>query len=107
MPISVAILIGLFWVQRYGTAPDRRGVRLGDARCGSSRSAPPACRYIVRNPGVLAAVSPHYAIDVPRAPRRHGFLLLGSVVLCVTGGEALYADMGHFGAHADPARVVR
>ena len=87
---------------------DRRGVRLGDAavvrrdrrrRPARTSCAPRAscrrCQPALRASMFLA----HHGM--------HGFLLLGSVVLCVTGGEALYADMGHFGKHADPHRVVR
>ena len=55
-----------------------------------------------------AALSPTYARRVLRRPRpRTAFLALGAVVLAVTGGEALYADMGHFGRAADPPRLVR
>jgi KUP system potassium uptake protein len=53
--------------------------------------------YIVHNPEILKAVSPHYAIRFLVEGGWKAFLLLGSVVLCITGGEALYADMGHFG----------
>jgi KUP system potassium uptake protein len=60
--------------------------------------------YILRHPEILWAVSPHYAAAFLASHGLHGFLLLGSVVLCVTGGEALYADMGHFGK--TPIRVA-
>ena len=53
---------------------------------------------IVRSPGVLAAVNPLYAVSFFAQNGWSGFLVLGSVFLAVTGGEALYADMGHFGA---------
>jgi KUP system potassium uptake protein len=52
---------------------------------------------IARNPAVLAAVDPRYAVRFMLATGRSGFLVLGGVFLCITGGEALYADMGHFG----------
>jgi KUP system potassium uptake protein len=52
---------------------------------------------VVRKPGVLAAVNPWYAIDFFIRDGLQGFLILGAVVLVLTGGEALYADMGHFG----------
>lgn len=52
---------------------------------------------ITKYPAVLAAVNPWYAIRLWLADPMHAFLVLGSVVLCITGGEALYADMGHFG----------
>jgi KUP system potassium uptake protein len=96
VPISAAILIALFLVQRHGT--HRIGSVFGwvmlvwFAAIGAV-----GLPYIVRNPGVLQAVSPHHAISFLATHGMHGFLLLGSVVLCVTGAEALYADMGHFG----------
>ena len=49
------------------------------------------------HPEVLRAVNPWYAVDFFINDRLEGFLILGAVVLVVTGGEALYADMGHFG----------
>jgi KUP system potassium uptake protein len=52
---------------------------------------------IIKNPYVLSAVNPLHAIRFFAHHKLHGFLALGAVVLCVTGGEALYADMGHFG----------
>jgi KUP system potassium uptake protein len=103
VPISAAILIGLFWVQRVGTS--RIGsvfgwvmllwfVAIGIA----------GFRFILHRPEVLLAVSPHHAIAFLAHNGLRGFLLLGSVVLCITGGEALYADMGHFGR--TPIRVA-
>jgi KUP system potassium uptake protein len=56
--------------------------------------------WIMRHPAILWAVNPLYAVRFFITHGRHGFLVLGSVVLCVTGGEALYADMGHFGPRA-------
>jgi KUP system potassium uptake protein len=53
--------------------------------------------WIVRLPSVLAAINPWHAVRFFLENRGHGFLVLGSVFLVVTGGEALYADMGHFG----------
>jgi KUP system potassium uptake protein len=53
---------------------------------------------IVQEPGVLVALSPHYAIEFCAHYRLAAFIAFGSVVLAVTGAEALYADMGHFGA---------
>ena len=52
---------------------------------------------ISHHPGVLAAVNPYYAIAFLRHAGTMGFLVLGGVFLCITGGEALYAYMGHFG----------
>jgi KUP system potassium uptake protein len=54
-------------------------------------------RWIIMHPSVLAAVSPLYGVEFFAANGYKGFLVLGSVFLVVTGGEALYADMGHFG----------
>ena len=59
---------------------------------------------VARYPEILGALSPHYAVRYFAAHGMPGFLVLGSVVLAVTGGEALYADMGHFGAR--PIRVA-
>src|SRR5262249_54442326 len=56
--------------------------------------------WIARHPQVLWALSPHHAVRFFILNGRHGFALLGSIVLVVTGGEALYADMGHFGRRA-------
>ncbi|WP_437908155.1 potassium transporter Kup [Sorangium sp. So ce327] len=54
-------------------------------------------KELISSPGVLRAVSPTYAVSFFVENQLHGFLILGAVVLCITGGEALYADMGHFG----------
>jgi KUP system potassium uptake protein len=54
-------------------------------------------KEILGNPGVFRAISPTYAVAFFAHHQVHGFLILGAVVLCITGGEALYADMGHFG----------
>ena len=59
---------------------------------------------IVHNPGVLVAVDPRHAIGSPADSGTTGFFVLGGVFLCITGGEALYADMGHFGA--GPIRLL-
>jgi KUP system potassium uptake protein len=96
VPISAGILLGLFWVQRYGTG--RIGSVFGWIMLLWFFSiAAVGVPYIVRYPEVLAALSPHYGAVFVATHGVHGFLLLGSVVLCITGCEALYADMGHFG----------
>jgi KUP system potassium uptake protein len=97
IPISLGVLVGLFAIQRHGTA-------------GVGRWFGPimlfwfaillvlGLKQVVAAPGVLAALSPHYAVGFVV---RHGvvaFVALGAVTLAVTGAEALYADMGHFGA---------
>ncbi len=96
VPITVVILILLFWFQKQGTT-------------GIGRIFGPvmvvwfACIAllgvggIVREPSVLKAINPMYAVDFFRRDGLQGFLILGAVVLVLTGGEALYADMGHFG----------
>ncbi len=97
VPITILILVGLFLVQKRGT--HRVGAVFGPMMllwfgCLASLGAP----WIVRNPGVLKAMNPLLAVQFMHAHGSHGFFVLGSVVLCITGGEALYADMGHFGA---------
>ena len=96
VPLTILIISGLFWVQRYGTK--RIGALFGPATilwfiAITLAGAP----WVLRRPEVLAAVNPYYAVHFFMDHGWHGFLVLGSVVLCVTGGEALYADMGHFG----------
>ena len=96
VPITVVILIGLFWFQRRGTAGV--GAVFGPVMVlWFSSITLLGIRGIVMAPGVLRAVFPWYAIDFFLRDRMQGFLILGAVVLVVTGGEALYADMGHFG----------
>ena len=96
VPITVGILIALFAVQRFGT--HRIGTVFGwvmllwFVSIGVAGSL-----WIVREPAVLAAVNPIHAVRFLAGNELKGFLLLGSVVLVITGGEALYADMGHFG----------
>jgi KUP system potassium uptake protein len=103
VPISAAILIGLFWVQRYGTG--RIGSVFGWIMLvWFAAIAAAGLPYIIRNPEVLRALSPHYGAVFLATHGRDGFLLLGSVVLCITGCEALYADMGHFGK--SPIRIA-
>ena len=96
LPISIVILLALFLVQYRGTA--KMGAIFG-----------PICAAwflvlgllglweVLHNPGVLAAISPHWAITFCLHYRLMAFIAFGSVVLAVTGAEALYADMGHFG----------
>jgi KUP system potassium uptake protein len=96
VPIALVVLVGLFLFQRQGTASVARlfgpvmlfwfttlGI-LGIAN-------------IVHHPSVLEAVNPAHALHFFVTNRLLAFLALGAVVLCITGGEALYADMGHFG----------
>ncbi len=102
IPLSVTILAVLFLVQRRGTA-------------GIGRVFGPimvvwfavlallGLRQIIANPDILRALNPVHAIDMFREYGFNGFLALGSIFLVVTGGEALYADMGHFGR--SPIRI--
>jgi len=96
IPITVIILFGLFFIQKYGTA--RVGNIFGPFMFGwFSLLAILGIISIVQNPDILWAINPYHAIAFCG---RHGFMafaVLGSVFLVVTGGEALYADMGHFG----------
>jgi KUP system potassium uptake protein len=96
IPLTLAILFCLFWVQKRGTSGIGRffgpitlvwfGViaLLGVAN-------------ILAHPTILEALSPHHAVAFAWGQPGTTFIILGAVVLCVTGGEALYADLGHFG----------
>ena len=96
LPISVVILVALFLVQYRGTA--KMGAVFG-----------PICAVwflvlgllglweVLHNPGILWALSPHWAVTFCLHYKLMAFIAFGSVVLAVTGAEALYADMGHFG----------
>src|SRR6202021_2152248 len=66
-------------------------------------SAPVGVGAIARHPGVVAALDPRYAVRFMAHSGSAGFMVLGGVFLCITGGEALYGDMGHFGK--GPIRV--
>jgi KUP system potassium uptake protein len=96
IPITLAILFALFAVQKKGTAgigkffgPITLAWFLTIALLGISQ--------IITQPEILKALSPHYAVVFMWANPGITFIILGAVVLCVTGGEALYADLGHFG----------
>ncbi len=94
--ISIAILVGLFLAQRFGTAGV--GAVFGPAiLVWFATIGGLGVYWIAQQPEVLLAVHPSHAIAFFSEHRLHGFLVLGFVFLCVTGGEALYADMGHFG----------
>ncbi len=99
VPITCAILVGLFLMQRRGTAVVGRV--FGPVMVvWFVVLAVLGVIHISRAPEVLAALSPHHAVNFFRAHSWHGIIVLGAVVLAVTGGEALYADMGHFGRRA-------
>ncbi len=96
LPIAIAILIFLFYIQSSGTA--RVGLFFGPIMLVYfGVIAVLGVLSIVKTPGVLWALSPHYAVQFFLIDPERAFLALGSVVLAVTGAEALYADMGHFG----------
>ena len=96
LPLAVLILLALFAVQSFGTA--KIGSAFGPIMllwfivisvlglCG-----------IVQHPGVVVALDPRLAISFLASTGGSGFLVLGGIFLCITGGEALYADMGHIG----------
>ncbi len=96
IPITIVVILGLFWVQKRGTG-------------GVGAVFGPVCVVwflaiaslgvwgIIQEPSVLRALSPTYAVDFFLRNHAEAFFALGSVVLAVTGTEALYADMGHFG----------
>ncbi len=96
IPISIVILVGLFAVQRHGTA--RISTVFGPVMSvWFLVLGVLGLRQIVDHPTVLRAVSPTYAVDLFVSEPLRAFISLGSIFLVVTGGEALYADMGHFG----------
>ena len=103
VPFTIAILVGLFLFQSHGTA--KVGRIFGPVMLvWFVVLAVFGIAQIVRHPSVLVAISPAYASEFFIQNGWHGFLILGAVFLVVTGGEALYADMGHFGTR--PIRIV-
>jgi KUP system potassium uptake protein len=96
LPISCAVLAGLFLFQSLGT--ERIGKVFGPIMLfWFSSLAVLGLAQILRRPEILAALDPRYAVSFFATNRLHGIVVLGAVVLCLTGGEALYADLGHFG----------
>jgi KUP system potassium uptake protein len=99
VPLTCAVLVALFRMQKRGTG-------------GIGRIFGPVMIVwfvtiaatggweILQSPKILLALNPWYAWAFFEANQLHGFVVLGSVVLCITGGEALYADLGHFGRRA-------
>jgi KUP system potassium uptake protein len=103
LPISAVVIVGLFVIQWRGT--DRVGRLFGPVMAlwfGTIGLL--GLIEVLRHPFVLLAASPSYAVELVGHYRWLAFVALGSVVLTVTGAEALYADMGHFGAR--PIRVA-
>ncbi len=96
VPISLLVLTALFVTQRFGTAVVGR--LFGPVTLvWFAVLAVLGGVHIVQNPQVLVALSPHHALGFMLGHPGIAFVALGSVVLCVTGAEALYADLGHFG----------
>ena len=96
IPLTLFILFGLFFVQKNGTSGI--GKFFGPITVvWFAVIAALGVYHIVDHPEILWALSPHHALRFMFTEPEVTFLILGAVVLCVTGGEALYADMGHFG----------
>ncbi|MCH4306721.1 potassium transporter Kup [Enterobacter asburiae] len=96
LPLTVAVLLVLFLLQPFGTA--RIGKIFGPVMAlWFLAIAALGVRGIVQHPSVLLALNPAYGIAFLFSNGYTSFLVLGGVFLCVTGAEALYADMGHFG----------
>jgi KUP system potassium uptake protein len=103
LPAAVVILVALFAVQPFGTS--RIGRAFGPVMTVWFLAiAVLGVWGIARHPAVLAAINPLYGVEYLYSGGVTSFLVLGGVFLCVTGAEALYADMGHFGAK--PIRVA-
>ncbi len=103
VPLTLVILLGLFMVQKHGTASVGRF--FGPVMVvWFIVIAVLGIINIAADPHILVALSPHYAVGFMWNNPGTTFIILGAVVLCVTGGEALYADMGHFGKR--PIRVA-
>lgn len=103
LPITLLVLFALFFVQKRGTGGI--GKFFGPITVLWFVSiAVLAIPHILGHPEILGALSPHHALRFMWEQPGTTFIILGAVVLCVTGGEALYADMGHFGKQ--PIRVA-
>ena len=96
LPISIAVLVALFLVQAKGTGTV--GKMFSPIMClWFITLGVLGVNNIINAPGVLAAVNPYYAVHLLLELGWESFLIMGAVVLAITGAEALYADMGHFG----------
>jgi len=103
IPLTIVILFGLFAVQKRGTSGI--GQFFGPITViWFAAIAALGVYHIAEHPEIIWAISPHYAVMFMVNEPAITFLILGAVVLCVTGGEALYADMGHFGKK--PIRIA-
>lgn len=98
MPLALGVIIGLFAIQKHGSS--RIGALFGPVMLvWFSVLAVTGIYQIVQHPAVLKALNPYYGFYFATHHGWGGFVSLGAVVLAVTGAEALYADMGHFGRH--------
>jgi KUP system potassium uptake protein len=96
VPMAAVIILGLFYFQSHGTG--RVGAVFGPIMTVWFASLVVfGLAQIVKHPQVMVALSPYYAISFFLSNGWTGFFSLGTIVLCITGAEALYADMGHFG----------
>ena len=96
LPITITVLSALFIVQAKGTGAV--GKMFSPIMClWFAILGILGVNNIIHAPSVLAAVNPYYAVHLLFELGWHGFLIMGAVVLAITGAEALYADMGHFG----------
>jgi KUP system potassium uptake protein len=96
VPLAITILVGLFLVQRHGTGGV--GKLFGPVMCiWFATLAVLGLWQILADPSILRALNPTYAVTLFASHGWQAFVALGAVVLAVTGAEALYADMGHFG----------
>ena len=99
VPITIGVLIALFSIQRFGTG--RVGALFGPITCvWFIAIGVLGLQSIIETPVVLQALNPMYAVNFAIEYPGKMFVLLAAVFLALTGGEALYADMGHFGARA-------
>jgi KUP system potassium uptake protein len=99
IPITMAMLLGLFWFQSRGTS--RVGKTFGPIMVvWFITLAISGLPWILKYPTVLFAVNPYHAVVFLASHGYKSFFILGAVVLCITGAEALYADLGHFGRKA-------
>lgn len=100
VPLSLVILVTLFAIQRLGTGGIGRAFGPVMLVWFAVLGALGAVQLFQHGPQVLLAVNPVYALEFLWHERAQALMVLGGVVLCVTGVEALYADMGHFGRQA-------
>ncbi len=96
LPVTLIVLTGLFFIQKGGTGIV--GIAFGPVMViWFACLGVLGIMEIVQNPQVLSALNPYYGFQFLKADPRLAFFSLGAIVLAVTGGEALYTDMGHFG----------